>query len=124
MSEISKTEYEVLAALWQQYPANAMQIIEQLNKEKQWHEKTVKTLLGRMVKKGAISYEKQGRTYLYSPILELENYAVTESKSLIERLFSGRIAPLVAGFAKSEQLSKQDINELKAFISDWEKKND
>lgn len=124
MSEISKTEYEVLAALWQQYPANAMQVIEQLNKEKQWHEKTVKTLLGRMVKKGAISYEKQGRTYLYSPILELENYAVTESKSLIERLFSGRIAPLVAGFAKSEQLSKQDINELKAFISDWEKKND
>lgn len=124
MTEISKTEFEVLSALWQNHPATAQQVIELLNQEKQWHEKTVKTLLGRMVKKGAVSYQKNGRSYLYTPLLALEHYATNESKSLIERLFSGRIAPLVAGFAKSEKLSKQDINELKAFISEWEKHND
>ncbi|URQ98712.1 BlaI/MecI/CopY family transcriptional regulator [Pseudoalteromonas sp. SCSIO 43095] len=77
MIELSKAEFEVLDALWINYPATASQIIERLSDDKQWHEKTIKTLLG-------------------------------------------RIAPLVSGFAKSDQLSQQDINELKKVIDDWE----
>ena len=124
MAEISKAEFEVLEALWQKYPATANEIIERLNKQKEWHDKTVKTLLNRLVKKQAIGFEKEQRRYLYSPLLERDTYTFNEGKNLIERMFSGRIAPLVAGFAKQNNLKKQDIDELKALISDWEKDHD
>ena len=122
--DISNSEFEVLQALWRVHPADAQTVVDELNKEKDWHEKTVKTLLGRMVKKGAIDFEKNGRSYIYSPVLEIEAYQVQESESLIERLFNGRIAPLVTGFAKNKNLSKQDIDELKHLIDKWEKNND
>jgi len=144
MTEISNAEFEVLEALWQHYPASANEIIAKLNEsvidsdshntdkksaneknqDKQWHDKTVKTLLNRLVKKQAIGFEKQQRHYLYSPLLEREAYTLKESKSLIERMFSGKLAPLVAGFAKQNDLNKDDISALKSLISDWEKNND
>jgi predicted transcriptional regulator len=124
MTEISKAEFEVLDALWQKAPASANDIIARLNQTKEWHEKTVKTLLNRLVKKHAISFEKQQRHYLYSPLLEREAYTLKESKSLIERMFSGKVAPLVAGFAKQNDLNKEDVAALKSLISDWEKDND
>jgi predicted transcriptional regulator len=134
MTEISNAEFEVLEALWQKYPASANDIIAKLNEspmsanadnqDKLWHDKTVKTLLNRLVKKEAISFEKQQRHYLYSPLLEREAYTLKESKSLVERMFSGKLAPLVAGFAKQNELNKDDISALKSLISDWEKNND
>lgn len=124
MTEISNAEFEVLEALWQQHPASANEIITLLNQKKSWHDKTVKTLLNRLVKKQAVSFEKQQRHYLYSPLLEREAYTSKESKSLIERMFSGKIAPLVAGFAKQNDLQKEDVAALKSLISDWEKNND
>ncbi|KXI29181.1 BlaI/MecI/CopY family transcriptional regulator [Paraglaciecola hydrolytica] len=123
MIEISKTEFEVMDALWQGYPASASDIIERLNQGKDWHEKTVKTLLSRLVTKQAIDYEKQQRSYLYFPLVEKSAYLANESTSIVSRLFAGRVAPLVAGFANSENLSRQDVNELKALIDQWEKDN-
>ncbi|MDP2561141.1 BlaI/MecI/CopY family transcriptional regulator [Psychrobium sp. 1_MG-2023] len=123
MNEISKTEFEVLDALWQGYPASAQQIIERLNQHKPWHEKTVKTLLNRLVKKQAIGFEKQQRSYYYSPLFERDSYVLEESKSLLARMFSGKLAPMVSNFAKSDELSQQDIDELKALIKDWEQDN-
>lgn len=123
MQEISNAEFEVLNALWKKYPATAKEVIERLNKEKEWHEKTVKTLLNRLIKKQAISYEKKQRSYLYSPLIEREAYTSNESQSLVERMFNGRISPLVAGFAKKSSLKKEDVEELKKLISDWEEDN-
>ncbi len=123
MQEISKTEYDVLEALWQGYPASASDIIERLNQHKPWHEKTVKTLLSRLVKKEAISFDKQQRSYLYFPLVERQDYVAKESQSLVKRLFSGRVAPLVAGFADTDSLTKEDVEALKSLISDWEKDN-
>ena len=120
MIELSKAEFEVLDALWANYPASASEIIERISDDKQWHEKTVKTLLSRLHKKGAVSFTKQGRLYIYSPTIERADYTLKESRNFIERLFSGQIAPLVSSFAKSKELSQQDINELKKVISDWE----
>ena len=124
MTEISNAEFEVLEALWQCHPATANDVITRLNEKREWHDKTVKTLLNRLVKKQAINFEKQQRHYLYSPLLDRESYTQKESKSLIERMFSGKIAPLVAGFAKQNDLNKDDISALKSLISDWEKDND
>lgn len=122
-TEISNAEFEVLDALWQRHPASANELIERLNEKKSWHEKTVKTLLNRLIKKEAITFEKEQRRYLYYPLLERETYTQNESQSLIERMFSGRISPLIAGFAKNKNLNKEDISELKAIISSWEDDN-
>ena len=124
MSDISNAELEVLSVLWHQHPLSAQEIIETLNKDKEWHEKTVKTLLNRLVKKEAIGFEKQQRRYLYSPLIEQESYQQQASQSLIERLFRGRLSPLVAGFAKKNDLQKDDIDSLKALIKQWEHEND
>ena len=122
--DISNAEFEVLDALWQEHPATANEIIERLNQKKQWHDKTVKTLLNRLVKKEAINFEKEQRRYLYFPLVEREAYTQSESQSLIERMFCGRVSPLIAGFAKHKNLQKDDIEELKKIISSWEQEND
>lgn len=124
MSEITNKEFEVLEALWIKHPATANSIIEQLNKNKSWHEKTVKTLLNRLVKKEAIGFDKQDRRYLYFPLFERDAYTEIQSQSFIERLFRGRVSPLIAGFAKTNSLKKEDIDELKDLISKWEQEND
>ncbi len=124
MKEVSQTEFEVLDVLWQQYPASANDIIERLNQQKEWHEKTVKTLLNRLVKKHAISFEKQQRRYLYTPLIARDEYVESQSQSLVERLFKGKLSPLVAGFAKNKDLDKDDIAELKNIIASWEQENE
>ena len=122
--DISKTEFEVMQAIWQGHPCTAQDIIQRLNQHKDWHEKTVKTLLGRLVKKGAVTFEKEQRRYWYSPILDQQAYQQEQSSSLVDKLFGGRISPLVANFASQKQLDKDDIKELKKLISEWENEHD
>lgn len=120
MKEISQAELEVMKVLWQQAPRTANEVVERLANANEWHEKTVKTLLNRLVAKGAVSFEKDGRAYLYSPVIQQADYLQRESMSFIQRVFSGRLAPLVAGFAEQKQLKADDVAELKLLISQWE----
>jgi BlaI family penicillinase repressor len=122
-TDISKTEFEVLDALWEHYPASANDIIQRLNQNKPWHEKTVKTLLSRLVKKQVVDFDKQQRSYFYFPLVERSTYIQKESNSFVSRLFGGKVAPLVAGFANSDSLSKEDVDELKSLIKKWERNN-
>ena len=122
MIELSKAEFSVMEALWQGYPAKASDIIKRLSDDTQWHEKTIKTLVSRLVKKQAVTFEKQGREYIYTPTIERDDYTQKEGRSFIQRLFQGRIAPLVSGFAKTHPLSQTDIDELKNVIKEWEDK--
>lgn len=124
MKDVSKTEFEVLEVLWDNAPATAQAIITRLSENKTWHEKTVKTLLSRLVKKEVIGFKKQQRSYLYYPLIARDDYVAKESESMMSRLFNGRLAPLVAGFANQQNLSKEDIDELKQLIQRWENKND
>ena len=123
-TEISNAEFNVLEALWEQFPATSTELVERLNKQKEWHEKTVRTLLSRLVKKQVINYQQEGRHYKYYPLIAREDYAQKEAKSFVGRLFNGKVAPLVAGFSTQNSLSKEDVQELKEFITQWEKDND
>jgi len=120
MKEISQAELEVMKVLWQQSPRTANEVVEVLADASEWHEKTVKTLLNRLMAKGAVSFEKDGRAYLYSPVVQQADYTQRESMSFIQRVFSGRLAPLVAGFAEQKQLKAEDVAELKLLIAQWE----
>ena len=123
-ADISNAEFEVLDVLWDDYPATSSDIVERLNQKKPWHDKTVKTLLSRLVKKGVVDFDKAQRQYLYHPLIAREDYTKKEATSFVSRLFKGKVAPLVAGFANQNSLSQQDVDELKALIKQWEQNND
>ncbi len=114
--QISEAESLVMQVLWQRSPRYAEDIIAQLCEEQDWQEPTIKTLLNRLLNKGAIQAEKHGRRYNYSAVLKREEWVTSESKSLLNRIFDGRVAPLVAHFSEKGKLSKKDIAELKKLI--------
>lgn len=116
--QISEAESFVMGVLWQHSPRYAEDVIAQLSEEQDWQEPTIKTLLNRLLNKGAIRAEKHGRRYSYSAVLKREEWVTTESKSLLNRIFDGRIAPLVAHFTEKVKLSKKDIAELKKLIEE------
>jgi predicted transcriptional regulator len=116
---ISDAESQVMEVLWQARAAlPAEGVVAALAVAHDWQEATVKTLLNRLLKKGAVSARKDGRRYLYSPVLARDQWVTTESTSLVERMFGGRIAPLVAHFGKQHKLSKQDLDELTRLIEE------
>lgn len=115
---ISEAEAVVMAVLWQAGAMATEAVVAALAPERQWQESTIKTLLSRLLKKGAIRARKQGRRYVYSPVLTREQWLSSESEGLLDRLFGGRVAPLVAHFSKHRKLSKRDIEELKRLIGE------
>lgn len=117
---ISEAESAVLAVLWQTGSATAEDVLAALAGPRNWQESTVKTLLGRLLKKGAVRAQKDGRRFIYSPTLEREEWLSRESETLLNRLFGGRVAPLVAHFSRQRKLSKRDIRELKRLIGELE----
>ena len=117
---ISEAESAVLAVLWQNGTATAEDVIAALAEPRNWQESTVKTLLGRLLKKGAVRAQKDGRRFIYSPTLAREDWLSRESESLLNRLYGGRVAPLVAHFSRHRKLSKRDIRELKRLIGELE----
>ena len=116
---ISDAESHVMEVLWRA-PGSvvAEQVVVALHESKHWQTATVKTLLNRLLKKGAIAAEKDGRRFLYSAILPREAWLARESESLVQRLFGGRIAPLVAHFGSQKKLSQTDIQELRKLIDE------
>jgi BlaI family penicillinase repressor len=116
---ISDAESQVMDVLWRGRPGMpAEEVIDALVSEQRWQEATVKTLLNRLLKKGAISASKDGRRYLYSSVLKREQWVSSETSGMLERLFGGRVAPLVAHFGKHRKLSAADIAELKKLVEE------
>lgn len=99
-------------------PQAAEQIVAVLADTEHWQAVTVKTLLNRLLKKGAIGAQKDGRRFLYYAILQRDAWLSSESESLIQRLFGGRITPLVAHFGSRRKLSQADIHELRKLIDE------
>ena len=116
--QISEAESVVMEVLWQRSPCSAEDVSAELSREQDWQEATIKTLLNRLLKKGAIRAVKEGRRYLYAPVLKREDWVHGQSRSLLDRLFDGRVAPLVAHFSEKGKLSRKDIAELKRLIGE------
>lgn len=113
---ISSAESVVMEALWRKSPLSAEEIVDAIGDEQDWSDKTVKTLLNRLLTKKAVSAVRDGRRYLYAPLIERSAYVQNESRGLLDRLFDGRLAPLVSHFAETRQLSRDDIAELKRLL--------
>lgn len=122
--QISEAESVVMEVLWQRSPLAAEDVVAALADRQDWQEATVKTLLNRLLNKGAIEAGRDGRRYLYSPKLRREDWVMGESEGLLARLFDGRVAPLVAHFSQHRKLTPDDLAELRRLIDDLENADD
>ena len=116
--QISEAESVVMDVLWRRHPLGAEDVVAELADSRHWQEATIKTLLNRLLNKGAIAAQREGRRYLYSPLLKREAWVLEESRGLLDRLFDGRVAPLVAHFSQQRKLSRKDIAELRKLLEE------
>jgi BlaI family transcriptional regulator, penicillinase repressor len=115
---ISDAEHAVMEVLWADAPLTANSVAERLADSQNWTLPTIKTLLSRLVTKGALETAADGRRFLYRPAIERSAYVSGESKRLVDRLFGGRLTPLVAHFAQAEALTADDIAEIEALLKE------
>lgn len=114
--KISDAESAVMAVLWSRAPLDGDQVAARLKKRK-WSNTTVRTLLARLVQKGVVKQTKTpGKKDQFSPLIDRASYQHAESRSLIDRLFDGRVSPLFAQLAERSDLTDNDIAEIKALI--------
>ncbi len=119
---ISETEWEVMKICWTRSPVTAQEVIEALATRDDWHPKTIKTLLGRLVKKRALGFKKDGRAYLYHPLVTEQDCVSAESESFLDRVFGGSLQPLLAHFVENRRLTPAEIAGLKDLLKRKEKK--
>ena len=116
---ISDAELEVMEVLWgADEPLTAADIAERIDPTRDWTLATVKTMLSRLAAKGAIAYRVEGRRFLYSPAIERESYVGLESRRFVDKLFGGRLSPLVARLAEEDSLDEEDIAAIEAILKE------
>ncbi|SRR5258706_14733639 len=113
---ISDAEHAVMEVLWEEAPLTAQDVAERVSSDRDWSANTVKTLLGRLLAKKVIAHEEDGRRYLYRPLVARGDYVEGESRRLMDRLFGGKLMPLVAHLAERDALTAQDIAEIEALL--------
>lgn len=116
--QISEAESVVMEVLWRGSPRSSEEVIAELSRDQDWQVSTIKTLLGRLVKKGAVKAAKDGRRFSYSPVLTRQAWVASQSSGLLERVFDGRLAPLIAHFTEHHKLSRKDLAEVKRLLED------
>jgi predicted transcriptional regulator len=113
---ISEAESVVMQVFWDRGALTAEDVLAALDGHGGWQDSTVKTLLNRLLKKRALRARKDNRRYVYSPVLTRNDWLSNESHGFLDRLFGGRVAPLVSYFSQQKKLSRKDIEELKRLI--------
>ena len=117
LPRISETEWEVMKVVWSQAPCSAGEIIEALYRaDSTWHPRTVKAFLNRLVKKKALGFRKEGRAYLYRPLVKEDECVDAASESFLRRVFAGSLKPMLAHFVERRKLSAEEIRDLKRLL--------
>ena len=111
---ISETEWEIMRIVWAKAPVTAADIISELTKaDPTWHPVTAKTRLNRLVRKGALGYEQQGRAYLYKPLVDEQSCVSAVSSSFLDRVFGGSLTSMVAYFVENRKLTPKQAKDLR-----------
>lgn len=118
--KISDSEWQVMKIIWANNSCTANKVVEALSESTDWKPKTIKTLINRLVKKGVISYnldENDKKTYHYFPLILEKECKKEESKSFLKRVFNGSLNAMIANFLNEEELSSEEIEELKRILN-------
>jgi BlaI family penicillinase repressor len=123
-ASITDAEVVVLQQLWAESPLAAQEIIERLGRHGTVHPKTIKTLINRLLNKGALRYKEENRKYLYVPVLKKTDFYRIKTESFLNKFFDGELSPLVTFFSSQKKLSEKQIDELKQLVDRLEAESD
>lgn len=113
---ISDAEFQVMKVIWANAPISTNEVVEMLEKTTAWKPKTIQTLLSRLVKKGALNYEKDGRVFVYTPLIKETKILEMESDTFLNRFYNGTLNSMIVNYIERDKLSKEDIDELKHIL--------
>lgn len=113
---ISDAEWRVMQVVWDHAPITGSDVARQLANDNDWSPRTVKTMLSRLVDKGALTYEEDGNRYLYGPAVSRETCIRDASRSFLDRVFAGDPSLMLAQLVKQSRLKPDDIAELKRIL--------
>ena len=117
LPQISEAEFEVMKIVWKYAPISTNEITEHLTKTTSWSPKTIQTLIKRLVTKGVLSYEKQSRVFVYTPLVQEGEYICQESTSFLKRFYNGNITAMLSAYIENDRLSDADIDALRKLLS-------
>ena len=117
LPQISEAEFEVMKIVWESAPINTNEITERLLKTTSWSAKTIHTLIKRLVTKGALTYEKQGRIFVYTPLVKENEYINQQSNSFLNRFYGGDISAMLSTYLENNQLSETELQHLRSILS-------
>ncbi|MGN7382983.1 MULTISPECIES: BlaI/MecI/CopY family transcriptional regulator [unclassified Paenibacillus] len=120
--QISEAEYEVMKVVWKYEPISTPEVVEKVSKKIDWKPNTIQTMLTRLVKKKALQTRKQGRVFVYTSLIDEHEYVEQKSKLFLKQFFGGALNSMVLNFIENDQLSKEDISELKKILSERDTK--
>lgn len=124
LPQISEAEFEVMKIVWKYAPISTNEITDELLRTTSWSPKTIQTLIKRLVTKGALTYEKQSRVFVYTPIVKESEYIDQKSSSFLERYYDGDITAMLSAYIEHDKLSEAEIDTLRSLLSDRPRKGD
>ena len=122
LPQISEAEYEVMKIVWKHATINTNEITEKLLQSTNWSPKTIQTLIKRLVTKGALTYEKQSRVFVYTPLVKESEYICQESNSFLNRYYDGDITAMLSAYIENDKLTEPEIETLRSLLSKRGKK--
>ena len=117
LPQISEAEFVVMKIVWKHAPISTNEITEKLLQTTSWSPKTIQTLIKRLVTKGALTYEKQSRMFVYTPTVKENEYIRQESNSFLNRYYDGDITAMVSAYLENDKLSESELDTLRALLS-------
>lgn len=121
ISKISDSEWSIMEVIWENPNCTAMFIIKKLENSTEWKPKTIKTLIRRLVDKGIVGYEQDGREYKYYSLVNESECKRNEGISFLKRVYGGSLKAMMLNFIESDDVSAKDIDELRKFLNEEEK---
>ena len=116
LPQISEAEYEVMKIVWKNAPVSTNEVTETLTRTTDWSPKTIQTMLKRLVNKGALTYVKEGRVFVYTPLVEEDEYISQKSSSFLSRYYDGELTSMVSAYLENDRLSDEEISELRSLL--------
>ncbi len=115
--KISEAELRIMRVLWTHPSLTANEVVEALSSETDWNHRTIRTLLARLTKKGALGFSREGREFQYYPLVSEDQALKSERSTFLRRAYDGAVMPMLAAFLEDEHLSDGEIEQLKAILA-------
>ena len=116
LPQISEAEYEVMKVVWGNAPISTNEVMEGLTSTRNRSAKTIQSMVKRLVTKGALSYVKEGRVFVYTPLVEEGEYVGQKSRSFLSRYYDGKLSSMVSAFLENDRLTDSEISTLREIL--------